>query len=199
MKLLLLLCAALLLLTPAASVGIGCDDEYEQMCSDVPKEDGVQKMVQCLSMQPQKKLGRWCKEWMHVMAQCIEDVTGEGRCGTKELLRDKYVCISMWAKPEELATQRGRVAQAGAMKGAKIVEGVPGGSVTGGGGTHQRMHAEKLAKAELEAKEKEKKARKKRNAAVRKRNKARRRKAGGKKKRKRRASEAKKKEDHQDL
>ena len=33
MKLLLLLCAALLLLTPAASVGIGCDDEYEQMCN----------------------------------------------------------------------------------------------------------------------------------------------------------------------
>ena len=184
-------------LTFTRGFGIGCDDEYEAMCSDQPHD--VRRMVQCLSMQPQNKLGRWCKEWMHLMSRCIEDVTGSGTCGDAVELRDKYVCISMWRNASDLTKNYCKKAQAGAMKGAKKVKGVPGGSVTGGGGTHARLQREKEEKAEAKAaakkKETEDSARKKRNREIRARNKARRRKKAARVKK--RAN--KQKEGHGDL
>ena len=181
----------------ARGFGIGCDDEYHAMCSDQPHE--LRRMVQCLSMQPQNKLGRWCKEWMHVMARCIDDVTGNGTCGDAVELRDKYVCISMWRNASDLTTNYCKKAQAGAMKGAKKVKGVPGGSIAGGGGTHARKQREKEEKAEAEAAaektEKKANARKKRNREIRARNKARRRKKAARKKKRAK----KEKEGHGDL
>ena len=180
----------------ARGFGIGCDDEYHAMCSDQPHE--LRRMVQCLSMQPQNKLGRWCKEWMHVMGRCIDDVTGNGTCGDAVELRDKYVCISMWRNASDLTTNYCKKAQAGAMKGAKKVKGVPGGSITGGG-THARKQREKEEKAEAEAAaektEKKANARKKRNREIRARNKARRRKKAARKKKRAK----KEKEGHGDL